>query len=238
MSDRQTNNLVLIAAVFSMAMGFLESAVVVYLRTIYYPSGFSFPLTPLDLTIAVTEVLREAATMIMLVSFSMIAARGLLMRFSVFIFSFAVWDITYYIFLWLILGWPPSLMTWDILFLIPVTWTGPVLAPVINSASMIVLALLIVRYKRREILFRPAGAEWAALLAGSLITMIAYMKPFLQHFLSRYSLADLFRQGSNGDIASYSMHFVPEEFSWMLFSCGEILFFLAILNMVRRMRRK
>jgi hypothetical protein len=31
-------------AVFSMAMGYLESAVVVYLRKLYYPDGFKFPL--------------------------------------------------------------------------------------------------------------------------------------------------------------------------------------------------
>ena len=33
---------------YAVAMGYLEAAVVVYLRAIYYPEGFSFPLKPMD----------------------------------------------------------------------------------------------------------------------------------------------------------------------------------------------
>jgi membrane protein implicated in regulation of membrane protease activity len=62
---------------------------------------------------------------------------------------FAIWDIFYYIFLWLLIGWPESFFTWDILFLLPVTWVGPVLAPVINSLTMIVLAGLILLADRK-----------------------------------------------------------------------------------------
>ena len=52
--------------IFSIAMAYLESAVVVYLREIYYPDGFSFPLTPINAYIFITEFWREIATIIML----------------------------------------------------------------------------------------------------------------------------------------------------------------------------
>ena len=58
----------LIVVVFSIAFGYIEAAVVVYLRQIFYPEGFTFPITLFDdidtLTrrILLTEIGREAAT--------------------------------------------------------------------------------------------------------------------------------------------------------------------------------
>ncbi len=79
----------------------------------------------------------------MLASVGIAAERNNIQRFTYFIISFAVWDIFYYVFLKLFLNWPESLLTWNILFLIPVTWVGPVIAPVILSALMIVLGLML-----------------------------------------------------------------------------------------------
>lgn len=110
-------------------MAFLESAVVVYLRAIYYPDGNLFPMKLIEGRIAVTELWREAATMVMLITVAVIVSKRAIERFAWFIYAFAIWDIFYYVFLYFLLGWPQSLLTWDILFLIPVTWTGPVLAP-------------------------------------------------------------------------------------------------------------
>src|SRR5579859_4688314 len=130
---------------FSIAMGFLETAVVVYLRKIYYPHGFQFPLTPVDPDIGLVEFLREAATIIMLVGIGIIAGKNTSQKFAIFLYCFAVWDIFYYVFLKLLLGWPESLFTWDILFLIPVPWVGPVLAPSIVALTMIAFALVTIR---------------------------------------------------------------------------------------------
>src|SRR6201998_1661345 len=105
---------------FSIAMGFLETAVVIYLRKLYYPHGFQFPLVPIDNDIAMVEFLREAATIIMLLGIGIIAGKNTSQKFGIFIYCFAVWDIFYYVFLKLLLGWPESLFTWDILFIIPV----------------------------------------------------------------------------------------------------------------------
>ena len=120
---------------FSIAMGFLESAVVQYLREISYPGGFEFPLVPIDNRLAVTEVIRESATIMMLIAVSCLSGRTLSERFAWFLYCFAVWDIFYYIFLKFLIGWPASFMTWDVLFLIPAPWVGPVIAPVIVSST-------------------------------------------------------------------------------------------------------
>jgi hypothetical protein len=68
--------------VFSVAMGFLETAVVVYLRELYYPAGFAFPLAPIETSVAVTELLREAATLLMLLGVGVLAGRTAVQRFS------------------------------------------------------------------------------------------------------------------------------------------------------------
>ena len=103
----------------SIAMAYLESAVVIYLREIYYPEGFAFPLTPIKTTIAITEFWREVATLVMLLGIGILTGKASAQRLAFFLLSFAIWDIFYYVFLYLTLGWPSSLLTWDLLFLIP-----------------------------------------------------------------------------------------------------------------------
>ncbi len=93
-------------------MGMLEAIVVVYLRRIFYPSGFKFPLEIIPGSILQVEILRESCTLVMLVSISLIAGKNKLQSFAYFLFCFAVWDIVYYIGLKLILNWPASLFKW------------------------------------------------------------------------------------------------------------------------------
>ena len=133
----QFRRTLLLVCIFSIAMGFLESAVVIYLRELYYPSGFKFPLIALPANITLVEIIREASTMIMLVLIGFFAGKNTTQRFSFFLFSFAVWDIFYYLFLKVFTGWPESLFTWDLLFLIPLPWIGPVITPCILSLTMI-----------------------------------------------------------------------------------------------------
>src|SRR5690349_12153523 len=91
---------------FIIALVFLESAVVIYLRRLYYPQGFAFPLVPIPPDIGMIEFLREAATMIMLLGIAVIGGRNTAQRFALFIYSFAVWDIFYYVFLKIFDHWP------------------------------------------------------------------------------------------------------------------------------------
>ncbi|MEK6792710.1 MAG: hypothetical protein AABX95_02740 [Nanoarchaeota archaeon] len=109
-----------IVTIFSIAMGFLESTIVIYLRKIYYPDGFDFPLKGfIDPNILSIEWIREFFTIVMLITIGLLAGKTLYEKFAYFILSFAIWDIFYYVFLKAFLDWPQSWITWDLLFLIP-----------------------------------------------------------------------------------------------------------------------
>ena len=95
---------------FGIAMGMLESAIVIYLREVYYPHGFAFPLTLVTRTVAITEFIREAATIIMLVCVAYLSGRNFHERMAYFIYAFAIWDIFYYLFLFEILNVLKSLV--------------------------------------------------------------------------------------------------------------------------------
>lgn len=157
---------------FGIAFAFIESAVVVYLRAIYYPNGFHFPIEIVTGIIGMTEVAREAATIAVLSGVAYLSGDKAQERFGWFLYLFAVWDIFYYLWLYIILGWPPTLMTWDILFLIPVPWIGPVLAPVLVSLGLAVFGLILVMRTRRRKPLYFRWWEWGLeILAGFLIIL-------------------------------------------------------------------
>ncbi|MBI9039603.1 MAG: hypothetical protein JEY97_15850, partial [Bacteroidales bacterium] len=162
----------LFACLFATGMAYLESAIVVYLREILYPDGFVFPLKIVGENLIITELFREVVTIIMLLTIGFYFGKSKLEKFAYFIFAFAVWDIFYYIFLKALIGWPESLLTWDILFLIPFNWIGPVIAPVINSITMIILALIIILYKKKHLKVYFTFYEWLLLIIGSLVIFI------------------------------------------------------------------
>lgn len=159
---------------YALAMGLLEAAVVVYLRELYYPEGFSFPVELIQGRIAFAELVREATTLVMLLAVAVLAGRNRLDRFFVFGFLFGVWDIVYYIGLWLFLGWPPSPLTWDILFLIPVPWLAPVIYPVIISVLLIAGFLAHERLRGAGRVLRPSVPEWIAASLGGLIVIVSF----------------------------------------------------------------
>lgn len=145
---------VLLVTLFATAMGYLESAVVVYLRTLYYPDGFPIPvkigIIPIRFTripefearmpqsILRTEIWREVATIVMLACLALLVGETSLQVLGTFLLAFGVWDISYYIFLKVLIGWPESLKTLDVLFLIPVPWIGPVWLPISISTLMVI----------------------------------------------------------------------------------------------------
>jgi hypothetical protein len=220
-------------SLFSIAMGFLESAVVIYLREIVYPGGFEFPLQPIREHLALTEVLREAATLIMLSAIAVIAGRTRTEKFAWFLYCFATWDIFYYIFLWLLIGWPESLFTWDILFLIPVTWTGPVIAPALVSLTMILLAIIIVYYTDKTTTTSISPAGWILLVTGAIIIFLGFVWDYSAFILRHYSFSELW-QVPKGALFDLSMVYIPEKFNWMLFAAGEAIIFSAIIIFFRR----
>lgn len=165
-----TNARLLWVLIFSVAMAYLEAAVVVYLRTIYYPQGFEFPLKAISAATLFIELGREAATVAMLVAIGIICGRSKIERFAYLMLSFGLWDILYYVWLRVFIGWPASLLTWDILFLIPLPWVGPVLAPILISLALVLSALyLIIREDRRVTFHFPRWAWWIEIVAGLII---------------------------------------------------------------------
>lgn len=205
---------------FGISFGYVEAAVVLYLRHIYEPirhqlhpgmnPGDLFPLiTPGQLQaqgpvyqhLLLTELGRELATLALLAS----AALAVSFRFrpwlAAFVLAFGVWDLMFYAFLKLLIGWPPSMFTWDILFLVPLPWVGPVLSPCIVAATMVVTGILTLRHELagRELSVRPVHA--AGILLGALILLAAFM----------------------WDWRNTTAGHPPNPFNWPLFAAGELL---------------
>jgi hypothetical protein len=231
----ELRRLLIIITAFAIAMGFLEAAVVVYMREILYPGGFNFPLSPVPVSLAITEIFREVATLVMLVSIGFLAARKFSTGFAWFIYSFAIWDIFYYVFLKAILDWPESLLTWDVLFLIPTTWTGPVLTPVLVSLTMILLAMVILVYAERGKETRVPGKVWTGLILGSLIVILAWILDYSRFMLNHFSLFEML-DVKNPEVLSIATLYEPFSFPWGLFALGEALILASIAWYNRTMR--
>ena len=184
--------------VYAVAMAYLESAVVVYLRDIYYPDGFAFPLAPIEPGMFAIEIGREVATLVMLLGVAMVISEDRWERFLFFCLSFGVWDIFYYVWLRVFLDWPSSLLTWDILFLIPVPWIGPVLAPIIVSVALIIGSLLLFRLKRQGVRLVFPPWVWGLAVTGGGLVLLSFTLDF------RAVLAQI----------------APPPFRWWLFAAG------------------
>jgi hypothetical protein len=213
---------------FCIAMGMLESSVVIYLREMNYPDGFQFPLKATSYTIAVTELFRELATLIMLLGIGMLVGKNKQERFAWFIYSFAIWDIFYYVFLYLIINWPLSLLDWDILFLLPIMWVGPVWAPVLLSLLMISLALIILYFSERGEGANLKLREWAVLIAGALTVIIAFCKDFYLYMTTHFPTIPVTQLFFSKHTFEYAAKYVPVSFDVVLFLFGCIVICTAI----------
>ncbi|HSH66251.1 MAG TPA: hypothetical protein VLB84_10745 [Bacteroidia bacterium] len=209
---------------FSIAMGFMETVVVVYLRKLYYPDGFSFPLVSMDSTILAVEFLREAATLIMLLAIGILAGKTASQKFAFFIFCFAIWDLFYYVFLKVVLDWPESFFTWDILFLIPVPWVGPVIAPCIVSLTMIFLTISIVYFAEKGLNTKLKNKEWLLFICGSLIVIFSFSSDYFKYI----SFSD----------KKIINRFTPVNFNWLLFCTGELLIIFQIGLYLKRIKNE
>ena len=222
---------VLVLALFATAFGYVESAVVVYLRVVIdplraslhpgQPEGSLLPLiTPDELREADPghvhrlgiELGRELATLVMLAAVAALASRRRGEWIAMFLIAFGVWDIAYYVGLKAMIGFPASLLTWDILFLIPVPWLGPVLAPALVALTMIVAGVLVLTAMARGRRLQATAWHWAAVLAGAVIIVVSFTKDYGQTMAGK----------------------MPERFSWSLFGAGLLLAFLAFVHALRR----
>lgn len=217
---------------FAVAMGFLESAVVVYLRALYYPGGFTFPLVPMDTGIVLTELLREFATLVMLLAPGALIAKGRMERFAWFCWAFAVWDLFYYVFLKLLLGWPESIFTWDVLFLLPTVWVGPVLAPCMVSLGMLGLAAVILHGRDHRPDYAPARLQWTLLIGSGVIMLYTFMSDPVRYLRALGPVRGVESTGVSA-LAGY----VPVTFQWPLFLFACAMASVAVFSMFRDTRR-
>jgi hypothetical protein len=198
MNQKSFHNKILLATLFAISMAYLESSIVVYLRELYYPEGFGFPLKEIPFHIVIIEIGREVATILMLFAYAKSIGQNVREVFAYFAFNFGMWDIWYYLWLKLLINWPASFLEWDILFLIPMPWIGPVMAPVLVSVGLIIAGYIFLRfeYKKRRILFRKT--DWLLeVIAGCII---------IASFLTNTTI--------------YEANFIPGAYNWWLFFTG------------------
>ena len=195
-------------AIYAVAMGYLEGAAVLYLRTIYGgidPVGPRHsPFSPLPDFVAI-EIGREAATMVMLLAVGYLAGYKLGGRVGAFALAFGVWDITYYIFLAVTTGWPASPLANDVLFLLPLPWWGPVIAPILLALLIAIAGAAAMAREAGAGLNVPSRIEAATILGGTALCLTAFM-------------ADALLALPQGIQATYYVR--PGPFPWPLFAAG------------------
>lgn len=162
-------------ALFAVAFAYCEASVVVYLRKIV---GVVEPWTDAsvyDAAIGAVEFGREAATLVLLAALGWACGRNAQTRFGFALFAFGIWDILYYFWLKILIGWPASLLTPDILFLIPLPWWGPVVTPILIAVLLAAAgAAAIVRDERgRTVRIGPLDGSMMA--AGVALMLWAFM---------------------------------------------------------------
>ena len=224
-------------AVFAVAMGFLEGIVVIYLRELYYPDGFAFPLKLMSPEMVRIEWIREIATLVMLAGVGILTGRNGLQRLLYALFAFGVWDIFYYVALKLLAGWPASLLTWDLLFLIPVSWLGPVLAPVLNSVTMILMALLLVGRQERGHYIKVSVSDWVLIFGGALIILYTYLVDYGKLLFESGALGADSSPETAERLVTMISSYIPDRYRWLLFIAGEVLIVAAITNILIRSRK-
>jgi hypothetical protein len=220
-------------SISAIAFGFLEAIVVIYIRLLYFPEGFSFPLTLAPTEVYLVELTREICTMLMLAATGMLAGKNTIQRFAWFLYAFAVWDICYYLALKIFIDWPPSLVTWDILFLIPVVWDGPVLAPLICSITMIGFAAVVLETERKGRTRMIRNSEWLMMSTGAFLVFYTFIRDYSAILISAGFFSGIHLAGIVL-VMEETLNFIPEKFSWTLFGIGEMLIITPVFVFGRR----
>jgi hypothetical protein len=163
-----------LVAAYAVAMAYVEAAVVAYLREVYGIEDVLRDLPAAADHITLIEVGRETATLIMLLALGWLAGRCRQDRAGYCAFAFGLWDIAYYAWLELFLGWPRSLLDWDLLFLIPVPWWAPVLAPTLLAATICLCGAAAVLQVDRGTVWRLTAANVSVATAGLALVLYTF----------------------------------------------------------------
>jgi hypothetical protein len=192
-----------LVVVFAIGMAWVESACVYYLRVMVdRVEPYQANPLPMQGALGQVELVREAATLVMLLAIGTLAGRTRHTRLAYTAIAFGVWDIFYYVFLKMICDWPKSLFDWDILFLLPLPWWGPVLAPVSIASLMIVWGTLVSLRTVRDSTPSVTSAAWRLSALGIALALYVFM-------------ADSLRAAPHG--ADVMRSVLPTTFNWSMF---------------------
>ncbi len=203
-----------IVVAFAIAMAWVEAASVLYNRALVDRiEPYQASPLPMNGALGNVELWREAATLVMIATLGLLAGSTWRRRAGYAALAFGAWDIFYYVFLRLISGWPRTLLDWDILFLLPLPWWGPVLAPVSIALVMIAWGTLATQSKSEG----AADARWAWALAsvGIVLALAVFM-------------IDTWRALPNGRDAVLQV--LPTTFNWALFWVALLLMASPVLH--------
>jgi hypothetical protein len=229
MKNSERNKLFITAA-FAGSMGVLEAIVVYYLRLLYYPAGFSFPIVVMPDAVSSAEMVREAATIIMLAMVAMLTGKDNTRRFVMFLYMFGIWDIFYYLGLKVLVDWPVSLLTWDLLFLIPLPWAAPVLAPVICSLFFIITAVTFTVIQKEGKSISPGLREWIFLVSGVVLILYTFLADSVRTLRGALSEGGF----TKTRVAELIQHYTPERYRWTIFIIGAAMLFAFLFSTVWR----
>ncbi len=216
-----------IVMAFAIAMAWVEAASVFYIRALVgriepYQAD-PLPLEAMNGALGNVELWREAATLVMIATLGVLAGRTWRRRAGYAALAFGAWDIFYYVFLRLISGWPRTLLDWDILFLLPLPWWGPVLAPVSIALVMILWGTLATQSgDGAETVLWPPRARWtfftgALACVGIALALAVFM-------------IDAWRALPDGRDAVLQV--LPTTFNWPLFWVALLLMASPALHQV------
>jgi hypothetical protein len=215
---------ILVVSVYAISMAWVESAVVVYLR-VMIGRVVPYQADPLPISVGLgwIEVGREVATLLMLGTVGWLAGKTFRGRAGYALVAFGIWDIFYYIFLIPMSGWPASLLDWDVLFLIPLPWWGPVLAPVLISLLLILGGGLAAFSETLPQPKWPHAWAWALNLLGVGLALYTFMEKAIWVLPMG---EEAVRQA------------LPAAFNWPLFLLALALMAVPIVEMVWQMRHR
>lgn len=208
----------MIVAIYAAAMAWVEAAVVFYLR-VMINRVVPYHANPLPNSVGLgqTEMIREIATLLMLLAVGMLAGKTRRSRLAYSIIAFGIWDIFYYIFLIPISGWPQSLLDWDILFLVPLPWWGPVLAPVSIAILIVIGGSLVVYFESSQKLIWPGRMAWRLSFLGIFVALYVFMADAIRTAIVNVGLV---------------RSTLPTWFNWPLFVLALLLIAAPIFDML------
>jgi hypothetical protein len=202
---------------FGTAMAWMESATVAYLRMLVgRVDPYQVSPLPAHPMLGATELVREIATLVMLFTVGWLAGREWRSRFCYSLIAFGVWDIFYYVFLAVIVGWPKSLLDWDVLFLIPLPWWGPVIAPAIIALLMIIGGTMVTQFPGG---LWPRRKSIAVASGGIAVALLVFMQTAI-------------RALPGGETALRNT--LPSSFNWGWFALGCLLMSATIVDLLQQ----